>query len=88
MVTIRLTRRGGKKEPFYHVVVTDSRKRQGGTTLELVGTFNPIARGKETQLRLDVAKIDAWLKQGAHASARVAALLERYRKQAGAPAAA
>ncbi len=38
MVTIRLTRRGGKKTPFYHVVVTDSRKRQGGTSLESVGT--------------------------------------------------
>ena len=34
MVTIRLTRRGGKKTPFYHVVVTDSRKRQGGTSLD------------------------------------------------------
>ncbi len=88
MVTIRLTRRGGKKEPFYHVVVTDSRKRQGGTTLELVGFYNPVARGKETVLRLDVAKIDAWLKQGALASERVAALLKDYRKQAGAPAAA
>ncbi|HXQ64506.1 MAG TPA: 30S ribosomal protein S16 [Steroidobacteraceae bacterium] len=88
MVTIRLTRRGGKKEPFYHVVVADSRKRQGGTTLELVGIFNPIARGKETKLRLEVAKIDAWLKQGAKASVRVAALLERYRKEAGTPAAA
>ncbi|HUO80944.1 MAG TPA: 30S ribosomal protein S16 [Steroidobacteraceae bacterium] len=88
MVTIRLTRRGGKKEPFYHVVVTDSRKRQGGTTLELVGFYNPVARGKETKLRLDVAKIDAWLKQGALASARVAALLKDYRKQAGTAAAA
>jgi small subunit ribosomal protein S16 len=88
MVTIRLTRRGGKKEPFYHVVVTDSRKRQGGTTLELVGFYNPVARGKETVLRLDVAKIDAWLKQGALASERVAALLKDYRKQAGTPAAA
>ena len=37
MVTIRLTRRGGKKQPFYHLVVTDSRKRQGSTTLEQVG---------------------------------------------------
>jgi len=45
MVTIRLTRRGGKKTPFYHVVVTDSRKRQGGTSLESVGLFNPVARG-------------------------------------------
>jgi small subunit ribosomal protein S16 len=88
MVTIRLTRRGGKKEPFYHVVVTDSRKRQGGTTLALVGVFNPVARGKETKLRLDVARIDAWLKHGAKASERVAALLARYRKQAGTPAAA
>jgi small subunit ribosomal protein S16 len=88
MVTIRLTRRGGKKEPFYHVVVTDSRKRQGGTTLELVGFYNPVARGKEQVLRLDVARIDAWLAKGAHASERVAALLKDYRKQAGTAVAA
>ena len=43
MVTIRLTRRGAKKQPFYHVVVTDSRQRQGGMTLEQVGYFNPIS---------------------------------------------
>lgn len=81
MVTIRLTRRGGKKDPFYHVVVTDSRKRQGGTTLEQVGIFNPVAKGKETKLRLDIAKIDAWQKQGAQTSERVAALVAEYRKQ-------
>jgi small subunit ribosomal protein S16 len=88
MVTIRLTRRGAKKEPFYHVVVTDSRKRQGGTTLELVGIYNPIARGKEIKLRLEMAKIEAWLKKGAKASERVAALIEQYRKDAGVAAAA
>ena len=88
MVTIRLTRRGAKKEPFYHVVVTDSRKRQGGTTLELVGIYNPIARGKETKLRLEIAKIEAWLKKGAKASDRAAALIEQYRKDAGVAAAA
>ena len=82
MVTIRLTRRGGKKEPFYHVVVIDRRKRQGGTILEQVGLFNPVARGKETKLRLDVARIEAWLKKGAQASERVAALVAQYRKQA------
>ncbi len=58
MVTIRLTRRGGKKTPFYHVVVTDSRKRQGGTSLESVGLFNPVARGAEVKLRLNVARIE------------------------------
>lgn len=81
MVTIRLTRRGGKKDPFYHVVVTDSRKRQGGMTLEQVGIFNPIAKGKETKLRLDVAKIEAWQQKGAQTSQRVAALVAEYRKQ-------
>ena len=88
MVTIRLTRRGGKKDPFYHVVVTDSRSRQGGNSLEQVGFFNPIARGKETKLRLDVAKIDAWIGKGAKALARVEALLQDYRKQLTADASA
>jgi len=82
MVTIRLTRRGAKKEPFYHVVVIDSRKRQGGTILEQVGFFNPIARGKETSLRLDTAAIDAWIKKGAKPSDRVAALVRQYSKEA------
>ena len=50
MVTIRLTRRGARNQPFYHVVVTDSRKRQGGLSLEHVGFFNPIARRSETML--------------------------------------
>ncbi len=81
MVTIRLTRRGGKKAPFYHVVATDNRKRQGGRTLEQLGLFNPIARGKEIRLRLDVARIDHWLSTGAKPSERVAALVAEYRKQ-------
>src|SRR5258708_11138238 len=82
MVTIRLTRRGGKKTPFYHVVVTDSRKRQGGTSLESVGLFNPVARGAEVKLRLNVARIEHWVAQGAHMSDRVTFLLTSFRKQA------
>ncbi|MBS0397521.1 MAG: 30S ribosomal protein S16 [Proteobacteria bacterium] len=82
MVTIRLTRRGGKKTPFYQVVVTDSRKRQGGTSLESVGIFNPVARGAEIRLRLELARIDHWVKQGAHMSDRVKQLVTTYRKQA------
>src|SRR5215475_5463279 len=54
MVTIRLTRRGARNQPFYHVVVTDSRKRQGGPSLEHVGFFNPIARKGEQKLELDL----------------------------------
>ena len=84
MVTIRLTRRGAKNQPFYHVVVTDSRKRQGGSSLEQVGFFNPVARGKESRLRLELARIDHWVGQGAQLSDRVSQLVSTYRKQAAA----
>ena len=82
MVTIRLTRRGAKNQPFYHVVVTDSRKRQGGSSLEQVGFFNPVARGKEARLRLEIGRIDHWVALGAQLSDRVRNLVAGYRKQA------
>ena len=70
MVTIRLTRRGARNLPFYHVVVTDSRKRQGGASLENVGFFNPVARKSEPKLKLDLDRIDYWVGQGAQQSER------------------
>lgn len=82
MVTIRLTRRGAKKLPFYHIVVTDSRQRQGGTTLEQVGFFDPVAKGKSVKLNLDLARIEHWQSKGAKLSDRVQALVKDFRKQA------
>lgn len=82
MVTIRLTRRGGRNQPFYHVMVTDSRKRQGGASLENVGYFNPIARRGEPKLKLDLPRIDYWVGKGAQQSDRVRHLVDTYRKQA------
>ena len=87
MVTIRLTRRGAKNQPFYHVMVTDSRVRQGGASLEQVGYFNPVARGKEVKLKLELDRIDHWVKLGAKQSDRVRSLVKGYRK-AAAPAVA
>jgi small subunit ribosomal protein S16 len=82
MVTIRLTRRGATNQPFYHVVVTDSRKRQGGLNLEHVGYFNPIARKGEPKLKLDVARIEHWVGLGAQQSDRVKQLVSVFKKQA------
>jgi len=82
MVTIRLTRRGGTNQPFYHVVVTDSRKRQGGPSLEHVGFFNPVAHHGVEKLRLDLPHIDYWVGKGAQPSDRVRSLVASYRKQA------
>ena len=84
MVTIRLTRRGARNQPFYHVMVTDSRKRQGGASLENVRFFNPIAGRGETPLRLDLSRIDYWVGHGAQPSERVRSLIASYRKQASA----
>jgi small subunit ribosomal protein S16 len=87
MVTIRLTRRGARNQPYYHVVVTDHRKRQGGKSLELVGFFNPVARKTEPKIRLDLPRIDYWVSKGAQQSERVVHLVKEYRKQAVAAAA-
>ncbi len=87
MVTIRLTRRGARNQPYYHVVVTDHRKRQGGKSLELVGFFNPKARKTEPKVRLDLPRIDHWVAVGAQVSERVDQLVKAYRKQAVAAAA-
>jgi len=76
MVTIRLSRVGAKKRPFYQVTVTDSRSGRDGRFIERVGFFNPIASGKEERLRLDHERIDFWVKQGAQLSDRVAQLLQ------------
>ena len=80
MVTIRMARSGAKKRPFYHIVVTDSRKRRDSGYIERLGYFNPIARGQETRLHLENDRIDYWLGQGAQCSDRVATLMKEARK--------
>ncbi len=76
MVTIRLARGGAKKRPFYHVVVTDSRRARNGRFIERVGYFNPIATGGEQRLSLNSERVSYWRGQGAQTSDRVAALIK------------
>ncbi len=82
MVTIRLSRGGAKKRPFYHLTVTDSRKSRDGRFIERVGFFNPVARGQEVRLQVDAERIAFWQGQGAQLSDRVAKLV----REAGAAA--
>ncbi|AKH69536.1 ribosomal protein S16 [Spongiibacter sp. IMCC21906] len=86
MVTIRLSRGGSKKRPFYHLTVTDSRNSRDGRFIERVGFFNPIARGQEERLRVEEARVEHWLAQGAQLSDRVAQLLKEHKKEAAAAA--
>lgn len=75
MVTIRLSRGGAKKRPFYHVVVTDSRSRRDGRFIERLGYFNPVATGNETRLNMEKDRLAHWVGQGAQVSDRVKGLL-------------
>jgi len=81
MVTIRLTRGGSKKRPFYHVVVTDSRNaRDSGAILEQIGFFNPVARGSSERARIDLDRLDYWVGVGAQMSDRVRSLAKELRR--------
>ncbi|RMF13432.1 MAG: 30S ribosomal protein S16 [Gammaproteobacteria bacterium] len=76
MVKIRLARGGSKKRPFYYITVTDSRNARDGRFIERVGFFNPLARGQEERIRIDTARIEHWVSQGAQLSDRVADLIK------------
>jgi small subunit ribosomal protein S16 len=80
MVSIRLSRGGAKKRPFYHIVVTDSRNRRDGRFVERLGFFNPLANDKQEGLRLDMARAQYWLSVGAQPSERVAQLIKQVKK--------
>lgn len=84
MVSIRLSRGGAKKRPFYHLVVTDSRNRRDGSYIERIGYFNPVAKGKEIRLHMEIDRVEHWVGQGAQHSDRVADLIKEFRKQAAA----
>ena len=74
MVTIRLSRGGAKKRPFYHITVADSRRARAGRFIERIGFFNPLAKGQEERLRLDLERMAFWQSQGAQVSPRVSSL--------------
>lgn len=80
MVTIRLSRGGAKKRPFYHLSVSDSRTSRDGRYLERVGFFNPSARGNEERLRVDLERVDHWVSLGTKLSDRVATLVAEARE--------
>ena len=80
MVVIRLSRAGAKKRPFYHIVVTDSRRRRDGNYIERIGYYNPVARGQETRLHLETDKLSHWQNVGAQMSDRVMSLAKEFSK--------
>ncbi len=72
-VTIRLTRMGRKKLPFYRVVVADSRMPRDGRIIEMIGFYDP--KTEPSVVEIDKEKAGYWLSQGATPSNTVNKLL-------------
>lgn len=74
-VKIRLKRIGAKKNPFYRVVVADSRNARDGRFIEELGSYNP--HTDPSTVKIDVEKAQSWLDKGAQPTETVRALLKR-----------
>ena len=75
MVKIRLKRMGMKKEPFYRVVVSDSRSPRDGRFVEEIGYYNPVS--DPAVIKLDEEKAKYWLSTGAQPTDTVRGLLKK-----------
>jgi small subunit ribosomal protein S16 len=74
VVKLRLMRMGKKKQPTYRVVAADSRSPRDGRFIEIVGTYEP--RAEPSVVKLDQAKVQKWLSQGAQPTETVAKLIK------------
>lgn len=74
MVKIRLQREGKKKAPFYHIVVADSRSPRDGRIIEQIGTYDPMT--DPSTIKLDIDKVNTWIKNGAKPTDTVKKLIE------------
>ena len=77
-LVIRMARAGTKKRPFYHIVLADSRSPRDGRFIYRLGYYNPLLpKDKEERLKLDLDKVQAWMKKGAQPSDRVMRFLDK-----------
>lgn len=75
MVKIRLRRMGSKKNPFYRIVVADSRYPRNGRFIEEIGTYDPLQ--EPSVVKVDAERAQAWIKTGAQPTETVKALLKK-----------
>jgi small subunit ribosomal protein S16 len=75
MTTIRLTRMGRKKRPFYRIVVTDSRKRRDSGWIESIGYYNPMT--EPATIKIDEERLAYWKNVGAQMSEKVKKLTSK-----------
>jgi small subunit ribosomal protein S16 len=84
MVAIRMARAGGKKSPYYRVVVTNSRNPRDGRFIEHIGVYDP--NRTPVEVRFNQPRLDYWLSKGARPSDTIRELIGRQKKAAAAAA--
>ena len=77
MVKIRLKRLGAKKRPCYRIVVQDSRKPRDGTTIEEIGTYQPVTQTEGNQVTVDMERAKYWISVGAQPTETVKKLFSK-----------
>ena len=76
-LSIRLSRGGSKKRPYYRIVVADARSPRDGKFIEKIGNYNPLlAKDAENRIVLDTERAKYWLANGAQPTDRVARFLD------------
>jgi small subunit ribosomal protein S16 len=76
-VSIRLSRGGAKKRPYYKIVVADARTGRDGKFIERIGSYNPmLPKDSPERVTLDADRARHWLSVGAQPSDRVARFLD------------
>lgn len=86
MLSIRLTRMGAKKKPFYRIIVTEKRSKRDGRFVESVGYYNPCRNPAD--IKIDRERINYWIERGAQPSDTVRSLIKRKPESAIAEASA
>ncbi|NPV83112.1 MAG: 30S ribosomal protein S16 [Candidatus Aminicenantes bacterium] len=75
MIKLRLIRFGARKKPSYRIVAIDSQRARQSRTLDTLGYYNP--RTEPLEFKIDLEKVDYWLKKGAQPSETVNSLINR-----------
>jgi small subunit ribosomal protein S16 len=74
VLTIRLSRFGKRKKPFYRVVVIESSKARNGRVVEAIGTYDPLK--KPAEIKLDADRVKYWMGNGAQPSDTVRSFIK------------
>jgi small subunit ribosomal protein S16 len=77
---IRLTRIGAVHQPHYRIVVAETRSRRDGDPVEVLGSYDPRAKGETVKVKLD--RVDYWISKGAKPTDTLHAMLKRARRAA------